>query len=143
MTLVVDASVVIKWLFQDSAGEAGTEQATDLMNAIVSGRLEVLQPFHWLAEIAAVACRLSPATAELDVRRIQALRLPATDHPAILARACRIAMASRTHAFDALYHAVALETQDGVLVTADNAYYVAARKHGGILPLAEWRRAAI
>lgn len=143
MTLVVDASVVIKWLFQDSAREGDTEQATGLMEAIVSGRLEVLQPFHWLAEIAAVACRLSPATAERDVQRIQALNFPATDHPAILSRACRIATESRTHAFDSLYHAVALETPGAVLVTADNAYYVAARPHGAIVPLAEWRRAAI
>lgn len=143
MTLVVDASVVIKWLFRDSAREADTEKATDVMEAIVSGQIEVLQPFHWLAEVAAVACRFSPATAERDVQRIQALNFPATDHPAILSRACRIATESRTHVFDSLYHAVAVETPGATLVTADNAYYLAARPHGGIVPLAEWRRAAI
>lgn len=142
MTLVVDATVVIKWLLQDSAREADTEHATDVMQAIVLGQMEVLQPFHWLAEVAAVACRLSPATAERDVQRIQALNFPATDHPAILARACRIATESRTHVFDSLYHAVALETPGAALVTADNAYYLAARLHGGIVQLAEWRRAA-
>ena len=142
MTLVVDASVVIKWLLRDPGREADTEQATELMQAVASGRFEVLQPFHWLAEVAAVACRLAPATAERDVQRIQALNLPATDHPAILARACRIATESRVHAFDSLYHAVALETPDGLLVTADHAYYRLARPHGGILPLEDWRRAA-
>ena len=140
MTVVIDASVVIKWLLQDSGREADTEQATELMEAVVSGQLEVLQPFHWLAEVAAVACRLSPSTAERDVQRIQALNLPATDHPAILARACRVATELRVHAFDALYHAVALETPGALLVTADNAYYLAARPHGGILPLGDWRR---
>lgn len=143
MTLVVDASVVVKWLFQDAGREAGMEQATDLMEAIVLGRLEVLQPFHWLAEIAAVLCRLSPATAERDVLRVQALELPVTDHPAILSRACRIATERRTHAFDSLYHAVALETPGAVLVTADQAYYRAARPLGGILLLAEWRHATL
>ncbi len=141
MTLVVDASVVMKWLLRDPGREADTERATELMEAVASGRLEVLQPFHWLAEVAAVACRLSPATAERDVQLIQALNLPATDHPAILARACRIATESRVHAFAALYHAVALETPDAVLVTADHAYYRLARPHGGILPLEDWRHA--
>jgi predicted nucleic acid-binding protein len=140
VTLVIDASVVIKWLLQDAEREADTEQATELMEAVVSGQLEVLQPFHWLAEVAAVTCRLSPATAERDVRRIQALNLPATDHPAILSRACRIATESRVHAFDSLYHAVALETPDALLVTADHAYYLAAQPHGGMLPLGDWRR---
>lgn len=140
MILVVDASVIIKWLLQDSAREADTKQATDLIEAIVSGQSEVLQPFHWLAEVAAVACRVSPATAERDVQRIQAMNFPATDHPAVLSRACRIATESHVHAFDSLYHAVALETPDALLVTADNAYYLAARPHGAILPLGDWRR---
>lgn len=142
MTLVVDASVIIKWLLQDSGRESATEHATELMRAVVLGEVEVLQPFHWLAEVAAVACRLSPATAERDVLRIQALELPATDAPAVLARACRIATRSRTHAFDALYHAVALETPAAVLVTADDTYFRAARSLGGIVSLADWRNAA-
>lgn len=142
MTLVVDASVIIKWLLQDSGRESATDQATELMRAVTSGEVEILQPFHWLAEVAAVACRLSPGTAERDVLRIQSLQLPATDDPVVLARACRIATRLRTHAFDALYHAVALETPASVLVTADDAYFRAARSLGGIVPLAEWQNAA-
>ncbi|MEQ1801973.1 MAG: type II toxin-antitoxin system VapC family toxin [Gammaproteobacteria bacterium] len=142
MTLVVDASVIIKWLLQDSGRESATGQATELMRSVVSGELTVLQPFHWLAEVAAVASRLSPATAERDVLRVQALELPETDDPAVLARACRIATRSRLHAFDTLYHAVALETPGAVLVTADDAYLRAARSLGGIVPLADWQNAA-
>jgi predicted nucleic acid-binding protein len=142
MTLVLDASVIIKWLLQDSERESATDQATALMHAVALGEIEVLQPFHWLAEVAAVTCRLSPGTAERDVLRIQALDLPATDHPGVLARACRIAISSRTHAFDALYHAVALETPAAVLVTADDAYLRAARSLGGIVALADWQNAA-
>ena len=60
MTLVVDASVIIKWLLQDSGRESATEHATELMRAVVLGEVEVLQPFHWLAEVAAVAAPRVP-----------------------------------------------------------------------------------
>ncbi|RKT46662.1 type II toxin-antitoxin system VapC family toxin [Thiocapsa rosea] len=35
--LVIDASVIIKWLFLDPEREAGTEQATSLMAAVARG----------------------------------------------------------------------------------------------------------
>lgn len=53
MILVIDASVIIKWLFQDPEREADTEQATALMAAVARGDLSVVQPPHWLIEVAA------------------------------------------------------------------------------------------
>ena len=138
MTLVVDASVVIKWLLQDPAREAGTKYATALMNVVTNAGAEVLQPFHWLAEILAVLSRLSPGTAAADILRIQALELPTTDDPSVLKRACQLATEHRTHAFDTLYHAVALGVPDGILITADTAYHRVARSAGRILLLDEW-----
>lgn len=141
MTVVIDASVVVKWLLRDPEREVATEEATALMATVASGRLPILQPFHWLAEIAAVLSRLSPGTAADDVLHLQALGLPATEDPAVLARACRLATKHHRHVFDTLYHAVALESPDCVLITADKSYFRAARAAGRIALLEEWRAA--
>ena len=142
MTLVIDASVVIKWLLRDPAREVGTAQATALMEAVTGGNVEVLQPFHWLAEILAVLTRLSLTTATEDVLLMQALGLPTTDDPSVLERACQLATAHDAHGFDTLYHAVALEIPEGVLVTADVAYHRLTSSAGRILLLEEWWAAA-
>jgi len=47
--------VVLKWLLEDPAREPDTEKALAFIESVVSGRLEVLQPVHWLTEVAAVA----------------------------------------------------------------------------------------
>jgi predicted nucleic acid-binding protein len=138
MTLVVDASVVTKWLLNDSERGDDTERASRLMQWVLEGNEPVVQPLHWLAEVAAVLARLSPETAEEDVLMLQALELPVDDSPAVLSCACRLAIELERHLFDALYHAVALETQDAVLVTADDRYLRAGSPHGSILRLSEW-----
>lgn len=47
--LVIDASVVVKWLFNDPEHEDWTARATALMEAVVRGDVAVLQPPHWPA----------------------------------------------------------------------------------------------
>jgi predicted nucleic acid-binding protein len=136
--LVIDASVVIKWLLQDPEREEATARATALMESVASGRVDVLQPFHWLAEIAAVLSRLSPETAADDVVQVQAMDLPTTDDPSVLRRACHLAGRHRAHAFDTLYHAVALENDETVLVTADEDYCRRARSSGRLMLLDDW-----
>lgn len=138
MSLVLDASVIIKWLLNDPRREEDTRRATTLVERVISGREAVLQPFHWLAEIGGVLARLAPATAETDIAMIQALDLPISDHPAILPRACRLAVDLQHHVFDTLYHAVALETPDSLLITADNLYLRKSRSLGQIVGLHEW-----
>ena len=86
MTVVVDASVVIKWLLQDPEREADTDKATQLMNLIASGEQSVLQPTHWVVEVGAVLARESPSTAADDVEMLTALELPTTDDPRVLRR---------------------------------------------------------
>lgn len=138
MTLVLDASITIKWLVNEAGYESDTQLASHLVETILSGQEQALQPFHWLAETGAVLARLSPDTAEADLEMIQALEIPVTDHPAILRRACRLSIDLQHHLFDTLYHAVALETPDAVLITADNRYLRKARKLGRIAGLHEW-----
>jgi predicted nucleic acid-binding protein len=139
MTVVVDASVVVKWLLNDPIRERETEQATRLMQWLLEGGEPVLQPVHWLLEVGAVLTRLSPASAEETLTMLQAMALP-TDDDVALGRACRLAIDLQQHLFDTLYHALALETPDTVLVTADDRYFTAAARLGGIVRLADWVR---
>lgn len=139
MTLVVDASVVVKWLLNDPERESETEQATSLMRWVIEGHASVIQPVHWLLEVAAVLSRLSPESAEEDVAMLQALELPVDDAPETLVRACRLSIELQQHLFDTLYHAVALEAVDATLVTADERYLVPGNKIGRISSLADWR----
>jgi predicted nucleic acid-binding protein len=135
--VVIDASVVLKWLLEDPAREPDTEKAFALVESVVRGRLEVLQPVHWLAEVAAVAARLAPQTAVRDVEMLAALEFPTTDDPNVMRRATSLAIETKHHLFDTLYHAVALE-QDALLVTADDRYYRKAESYGTIAALRDW-----
>jgi predicted nucleic acid-binding protein len=137
---VIDASVVLKWLLEDPAREPDTKKALGIIESVVRGRLEVLQPVHWLAEVAAVAARLTPRTAVRDVAMLAALELPTTDDPSVIRRATRLAIETNHHLFDTLYHAVALEHEDALLVTADDRYYRKAERYGMITALRDWGR---
>jgi len=139
MIVVLDASVILKWLLEDPLREPDTDKASALMESIVAGELEILQPAHWLAEVAAVAARVTPATAVRDVELLAALEFPTTDDPNVIARATTLAIATGHHLFDTLYHAVALEREDAMLVTADGRYHAKAGQYGKILPLSAWK----
>ncbi|HLZ98926.1 MAG TPA: type II toxin-antitoxin system VapC family toxin [Steroidobacteraceae bacterium] len=140
MTIVLDASVILKWLLEDPAKEPDTEKALALIEALVDGNLEVLQPAHWLIEVAAVAARLTPQTAVQDVGLLSAMQFPTSDDPNVLLRATALAIETGHHLFDTLYHAVALEHGDAVLVTADDRYRRKAKSYGRIAALADWER---
>jgi predicted nucleic acid-binding protein len=139
VTVVIDASVVIKWLLQNPEREPGTDKATQLMELVIKGEQPVLQPTHWLVEVGAVLARESPATASDDVMMLNALELPASDEPQVLRRGIELGIELNQHLFDTFYHAVALENQDGVLITADQRYLRAARTKGQIMDLMDWK----
>jgi predicted nucleic acid-binding protein len=138
VTLVLDTSVIIKWLLNDREREVGTEKATQIMDLVARGEQAAIQPVHWLAEVGAVLARESAATASNDVTMLYALDLPTTSDALILRRSVELAIELRQHVFDTLYHAVALEIPDTTLVTADNRYLRAARGKGNIVDLLDW-----
>jgi predicted nucleic acid-binding protein len=140
VTVVVDASVVIKWLLQDPEREADTAKATQLMESVTKGEQAALQPVHWLAEVAAVLARETSETAADDITMLSELELPVVDDPLVLRRGVQLAIELKQHLFDTYYHAVALETEDTVLITADERYLRAARGKGRIIHLSEWRQ---
>jgi predicted nucleic acid-binding protein len=136
--VVVDASVILKWLLEDPAAERDTERATELMRRVMDGDVNILQPVHWLAEVGAVLARLSPETAVDDVEMLHALEIPVRDDTAVSRRACQLAIDLDQHLFDTLYHAVALECDGARLITADGRYLRAAKRYAAVVPLAEW-----
>lgn len=142
MTVVIDASVVLKWLLADPATESDTERATALMHAVVGGKLDIVQPAHWLCEVGAVLARTAPSTAAGDLERLHAMEFPVRHETGVLRCACELSINLGQHLFDTLYHAVALETDDATLVTADRRYLRAARSRGRICALAEWKLAS-
>ena len=138
MIVVLDASVILKWLLEDPAREPDTDKAHAMVESVVRGEVDILQPVHWLAEVAAVAARLTPDTAVRDVGMLAAMEWPTTDDPGVLRRATQLAIETSHHLFDTLYHAVALEHDGARLVTADDRYNSIARGYGAISSLHDW-----
>ncbi len=134
MRVVVDASVAVKWLLPDPAVEADVDRALAVLMAIKRSQITVLQPPHWLAEVAAVVSRLHPEIAERAVELLYAMELSVVDELEILSKACRLSARLNHHLFDTLYHAVAL-TYDAPLITADDHYYRKARHLGHLTRL--------
>jgi predicted nucleic acid-binding protein len=141
-TVVVDASVVLKWILPSRFDEPHSEEALDILRGIQSARLEALQPPHWLAEAGAVLARLAPELSEEAIGLLYSFEFPAAADIAVYRHAVRMATSLREHVFDTLYHAVALQQPNAVLVTADERYYRKASGLGRIVRLREftWQR---
>jgi predicted nucleic acid-binding protein len=137
-TVVVDASVVVKWVLPSRLDESHSKDALDILRAIQAARLEALQPPHWLAEVGAVLARLAPEVSEEAVSLLFSFEFPAAADFAVYQRAVRMAASLREHVFDTLYHAVALQQSNAVLVTADERYYRKASVLGRIVRLREF-----
>jgi predicted nucleic acid-binding protein len=135
--LVVDASVAVKWVFPEPATESDTDRAAELLNAVRQNRVEIVQPPHWLAEVAAVIARLRPDITDEAIDLLDALELAVEADAGIYKRAGRISRQLNQHLFDTLYHALALE-RDAVLVSADDRYLRKAGALGGVVSLSKW-----
>ena len=136
--VVADASITIKWIFPFLDDEEDSAKAVALIDGFTRGDASLFEPPHWLAEVAAVISRKSPATAKRDIGILCALHVPVVDTAELYALACELAAANGQHVFDTLYHAVALLTTDCILVTADTRYYNKARDAGAITLLRDF-----
>lgn len=134
MICVVDASVAVKWFIDAdwALREDHVEPALALLQATADGRIDLLQPPHFLAEVAAVLARLKPQVARQDVANLTDLDISWAEPTHALARAIDLATLFDHHLFDTLYHALALSTPGAVLVTADRRYFDKARHLGQI-----------
>lgn len=136
--VVLDASVLVKWVLPERAHEAYAERALAMLHAVQTGRLSVVEPTHWLAEVAAVVTRLAPDRAQQVVTLMHALEFPVLDELDVYLEAVRLSAESGQHVFDTLYHAVALHRQGASLVTADERYYRSARRAGRVVLLQDF-----
>lgn len=136
--IVADASVIVKWLFPDRREEPDAERASMIWEQVSDDRLRLVQPPHWLAEVAAVVTRLSPGTALDDIRDLYELDIETVGSRGVYETACDLSLDLNHHFFDTLYHAVALRLGDAILITADEQYYTKARKRGRIVQLADF-----
>lgn len=137
MIVVVDASVIVKWIFQDPVREPDSDRALAVLEGVRRGAMEPMQPPHWLAEVAAVITRLHPRLAEEAIDLLDAMEFPVIGAAAVYKRAAVLASNLNQHLFDTLYHAVALEF-GATLISADRRYYRKARHLGQIVYLADW-----
>lgn len=137
--VVVDASVLIKWMLPARDGEGDLDRARTLFEAVRQRHTRIVQPPHWLAEVAAVLSRLSPETAAADVLDLVDLDFDVDDGPDAYVTAVELAHSLSHHLFDTFYHAVALVGPDTTLVTADEHYYRKARHRGAIVRLHDLR----
>ena len=136
--MVVDSSVAVKWFLLGNPVEQHTDQALRLLEQSVLGLLPMVQPAHFVAEVAAVLARLKPIDAQDDLLDLLDIRYRTLTSPETYATALDLAMRYQHHLFDTLYHAVALHTPGAVLITADERYYAKARLAGQISLLADF-----
>ena len=127
MIAVVDASVALKWFFNERTDEPHADRAITVLRDISAGRSRMVQPPHFLAEVAAVLARKAPETARENLLDLQLLEWESVESPAIHATAIDLSIDLRHHLFDTLYHATAMRTEGATLVTADDSHYAKAR----------------
>jgi predicted nucleic acid-binding protein len=140
---VVDASVAVKWFVNAdwALREDRLEPALDVLRASSQGLVELWQPPHFLAEVAAVLTRLKPDDARADIELLAALDIHWAEPTDACAQAIALARQLDHHLFDTLYHALALGLPGATLVTADRRYFDKARHLGAITWLPDWRSA--
>ena len=138
MILVVDTSVALKWFFRACEDEAHTDSALAILAGIDTGRFQMVQPPHFLAEVAAVLAREKPEDAQEDLLDLQRVEWRLIEEATVYAAAVDLSIRLRRHLFDTLYHATALHTPGATLVTADQHYYDRARGTGHIALLADF-----
>jgi predicted nucleic acid-binding protein len=136
--IVIDASVAIKWFLSFTPDEDHADWALNLLAQIAQGNLKLVQPPHFIAEVAAVLARLKPDEAQDDLLDLLNIAQRTLDTPEIHATALELALRHQHPLFDTLYHAVALHTPGATLITADRHYYDMAKAEGRIMLLAEW-----
>ena len=134
-TVVLDASVIVKWIFAERSEESHSLRALQILHLVKESRVSVVQPPHWLAETAAVITRLDPGRTREAVSLLHALEFPVVTSLEAYHKACDLSASLKQHLFDTFYHAVALIETDATLVTADDQYYRRAHKAGRIVRL--------
>lgn len=130
--VVVDASIVLRWLLAD---EPDRERALAVRDRIQAGGLEPRQPPHFLMEVASALVvaarvgRLEPSTVGPLVRSLEAFRLDRIDAHDFASAAVETALDLGLRVPDAGYVVCARRT-GGTLITADRRLFEATLSSG-------------
>ena len=138
MIVVVDASVAVKWFFKERADETDTVAATDVLRGVRDGRIQMVEPPHFLAEVASVLVRLDREAALENLVDLDQVNWNAVESISVYRLAMELSAHLHHHLFDTLYHATSLLTERATFVTADERYYEKARGQGSIVRLADF-----
>ena len=127
---IPDASVVMKWILN---GEEDISRARRLRDDFANGKIRLEVPDHFYAEIMNILSRHCPDHA---LRFFSQLKMST-----LIVNRLSLEVASLAHDliqkyprvsfYDAAYHTLALH-RGGTFVTADERYYNAVKKEGGI-----------
>ena len=91
MIVVADASVALKWFFRTRADEADVGPALALLIGVAEGRITLLEPPHFVAEVAAVLAREASPTAANNLRDLLAIDMRIEADPLVYERALNLA----------------------------------------------------
>ena len=136
--VVPDASVILKWVLPNPAGEDDLEAALRLRDAATSRKIRLRVPSLWLYEAGNTLTRRFPKRAVEALRLLVAFNLEESmPNDRWLAQAIELTQRYGVTFYDAAYHALAL-VEKGVFVTADQKYVRRADKAGCVVTLKEW-----
>ena len=138
MNLVIDASVVVKWVLNEPAMEPDSAAAFSLLQAVEAGHHRIFEPPHWIGEVLAVIARKSIPLVSAAIAQLRAIGPEIVADDATYLRAAELSHRLNHHMFDTLYHAVALE-RGATLVTADERYFKVAEPEGAIVRLQDFK----
>ena len=97
MIVVIDASVAIKWFLSFEPEEVHADSALEILERLARGDLELVQPPHFVAEVAAVLARLKPGEARDDLLDLLDIERRTLDTPALHATALELAIRHQHH----------------------------------------------
>ena len=138
MRVVVGASVALKWFIGADDDKPHAERAMQVLRGIDGDHLQLIQPPHFFAEVAAVLARFAPSCVRESLRDLWRIKWQVEDSPSVYALGAELSIELQHHLFDTLYHAIAIHTEASTLITADDRYYSKAQGLGRIQRLADF-----
>lgn len=132
MIQVLDASVALKWFFRAADEREGAEAALDLLQAAAAGEMRLLQPPHFIAEVAAVLVRKCPDGWQAALDDLLEIEMETWTDDDLYRVGAELAARTGAHLFDTLYHATALQFPGAEFVTADRRYLALAGHLGQV-----------
>ena len=131
--MVIDASIIIKWLLEE---QNGMEQAEKIQDDLIERNIKILIPGHCYMEVANTISRKAP---ELALNFISKLKVSTIREQILNISKITLALDlmkkyKKISFYDAAYHALAI-SEGATFVTADEKYYETTKEQGNIILL--------